>query len=177
MIGWDIFDFSSETWQEARSHCPLPSLFFRRSQNKDAMHGHTVSNWLTHFDFSSETAERNSTKLDRKQNLNVLYQVCVFGLIRKPRRSSQPLIGWEICDFCSETTELNSTNLGSLQDLNVLYQVCVFRAGQKTKMAIIANPSTKVAHFTQVHDMWSFMPHVNLILNISPNTSKSSYLQ
>ena len=31
------------------------------------------------FDFSSEIAERNSTKLDRKQDLNVHYQVCVFG--------------------------------------------------------------------------------------------------
>ena len=30
------------------------------------------------FDFSSETAESNSTKLDRKEDLNVLYQVCVF---------------------------------------------------------------------------------------------------
>ena len=30
------------------------------------------------FDFSSEAAERNSMKLDRKQDLNVLYQVCVF---------------------------------------------------------------------------------------------------
>ena len=30
------------------------------------------------FDFFSETAERNSTKLDRKQDLNALYQVCVF---------------------------------------------------------------------------------------------------
>ena len=30
------------------------------------------------FYFSSETAERNSTKLDRKQDLNILYQVCVF---------------------------------------------------------------------------------------------------
>ena len=29
------------------------------------------------FDFS-ENAERNSTKLDRKQDRNVLYQVCVF---------------------------------------------------------------------------------------------------
>ena len=29
------------------------------------------------FDFS-ETAERNSTKLDRKQDLNIFYQVCVF---------------------------------------------------------------------------------------------------
>ena len=35
------------------------------------------------FDFSSETAERNSTKLDRKQDLNVLYQVCVFRADRK----------------------------------------------------------------------------------------------
>ena len=30
------------------------------------------------FDFFSETPERNSTKLDRKQDLNVFYQVCVF---------------------------------------------------------------------------------------------------
>ena len=30
------------------------------------------------FNFSSETAEENSTKLDRKQDLNVLYHVCVF---------------------------------------------------------------------------------------------------
>ena len=30
------------------------------------------------FNFSSETTEQNSTKLDRKQDLNVLYQVCVF---------------------------------------------------------------------------------------------------
>ena len=30
------------------------------------------------FDFSVETAERNSTNLDRKQDLKALYQVCVF---------------------------------------------------------------------------------------------------
>ena len=30
------------------------------------------------FDFYSQTTEQNSTKLDRKQDLNVLYQVCVF---------------------------------------------------------------------------------------------------
>ena len=34
------------------------------------------------FDFS-ETAEQKSTKLDRKQDLNVLYQVCVFRADRK----------------------------------------------------------------------------------------------
>ena len=30
------------------------------------------------FDFSYETTKRNSTKFDWKQDLNVLYQVCVF---------------------------------------------------------------------------------------------------
>ena len=35
------------------------------------------------FDFSSETAEWNSTKLDGKQHLNVLYQVCVFRADQK----------------------------------------------------------------------------------------------
>ena len=40
------------------------------------------------FDFSSETAERNSTKLDRKQNLNVLYQVCLFRDDRKNKMAA-----------------------------------------------------------------------------------------
>ena len=39
------------------------------------------------FDFSSETAKRNSTKLDSKQDLNVLYQVCVFRAGRKNKMS------------------------------------------------------------------------------------------
>ena len=35
------------------------------------------------FDFSSETAERYSTRLDRKQDLNALFQVCVFQVDQK----------------------------------------------------------------------------------------------
>ena len=67
----------NETWQEARSQCPLPSLCFSgRSEKQDGRPGL----WLaeTFSTFPSETAERNSTKLDRKQDLNALYQVCVF---------------------------------------------------------------------------------------------------
>ena len=82
------------------------------------------------FDFSSETAEWNSTKLDRKQDLNVLYQVCVFGPIGKTRWPPWPLIGWDIFDFSTETAERNSMKLDRKQDLNVFYQVCVFRADQ-----------------------------------------------
>ena len=39
------------------------------------------------FDFS-ETAERNSMKLDRKQDFNVLYQVCVFRADRKNKMAA-----------------------------------------------------------------------------------------
>ena len=54
------------------------------------------------FNFS-ETTERNSTKLDRKQALSVLYQVCVFRADRKTRWPPLPKIGWDIFDFPSET--------------------------------------------------------------------------
>ena len=42
----------------------------------------SVVNFLI-FDFFSAIAERNSTKLDRKQDLNVLYQVCFSGRSEK----------------------------------------------------------------------------------------------
>ena len=38
------------------------------------------------FDFSSENAERNSTKLYRMQDFNVLYQDCVLCLSEKQYR-------------------------------------------------------------------------------------------
>ena len=40
------------------------------------------------FDFSSETAERNSTKPNRKQDLNVLYQVNVFRANHKKKMAT-----------------------------------------------------------------------------------------
>ena len=91
------------------------------------------------FDFSSETAEWNSMKLDRKQDLKALYQVCVFQADRKNKMATWPLIGWDIFDFFSETAEWNSTKLDRNQDLNALYQVCVFRADWKNKMAALAS--------------------------------------
>ena len=41
------------------------------------------SDWLRHFVFSPETAERISKKLDIKQDLDVHYQVCVFRANQK----------------------------------------------------------------------------------------------
>ena len=43
------------------------------------------------FDFFSETSEQNSTKLDRKQELNIFYQVCVFQADRKNKMATLAL--------------------------------------------------------------------------------------
>ena len=40
------------------------------------------------FDFFSETAERNLLTLDRKQDRNVLYHVCVFRTDRKNKMAA-----------------------------------------------------------------------------------------
>ena len=61
------------------------------------------------LDFSSETAERNSTKLNMKHDLNVPYQVCVFRADRKTAWPPWPLNGRDIFNFSSETAERNST--------------------------------------------------------------------
>ena len=91
------------------------------------------------FDFSSETAERNSTELDRNQVLNVLYQVCVFRANQKNNMAALASDWPRHFRFSSETAERNSTKLDRKLDLNALYQVCVFRSDRKNKMAALAS--------------------------------------
>ena len=160
------------------------------------------------FDFFSDTPERNSKKLDRKQDLKVLYQVCVFRADRKNKMAALASDWLRHFRLLLWTAERNSTTLDRKQDLNVLYQVCVFRADRKNKMAALASdwlrhfrlllwnrwtefketwqearsqrllPNfffsgswvnknfrpgwsvKKAAHCTQVHDMWPFGPLV-----------------
>ena len=91
------------------------------------------------LDFSSETAERNSTKLDRKQDLNVLYQVCIFRADRKNKMAalaSDWLRHFRLL-LCNRWTEFKET--WQEGNLNVLYQVCVFPADQINKMAALAS--------------------------------------
>ena len=95
------------------------------------------------FDVSSETAGGNLMKHDRKQDFNVLYQVCVFGTIGKTRWPPWPLIGWDFFDFSPETAERPAMKLDRKKDLNLLYQVCVFWADRKNKMTALANPSKR----------------------------------
>ena len=160
------------------------------------------------FEISSETAKRNSTKLDRKQDLNILYQVCVFRADRKNKMAvlaSDWLRHFRLLHW-NRLTEFNET----WQEARCQHplQSCVFRANRKNKMAALASdwlrhfwlllwnrgtefnetlqeersqrplPSLcflgrsekqdgcpgqsvkKVAHCTQVHDMWPFGPLV-----------------
>ena len=77
----------NETWLEARSQRPLPSLCFFGPIGKTKWPPRPLIGWDI-FDFFSKTAERNSTKLDGKQDLNILYQVCVFRADRKNKMAA-----------------------------------------------------------------------------------------
>ena len=99
----------NETWQAGRLPRPLPRLWFG-PVGKTRWLPWPLIDWDI-FDFSSETAERNSTKRDRKEDLNVSYQVCVFGPIGKTRWPPWPLIIWDIFDAFSESAKRNSTKL------------------------------------------------------------------
>ena len=117
----------NETWQEARSQRPLPSLcFLGRSEKQD---GHPGL-WLA-VTFSTSPLkpgngiQRNLTGC----KISTSYTKFVFfGPIRKTRWPPYHLIGWDIFNFSFETVERNSKKLDSKQDRNVFYQVCVFRA-------------------------------------------------
>ena len=132
LIGRDIFDFSSETaernstkvnWKQDLNIHYLVCVFQPDRKNKINEMANPVSHWLRLFHFSSETTERNSTKVDRKQDLNVLFQVCVFGrwppwsICRKGSRlySGARLINklktWRPCTFEVISWSLNMTEV------------------------------------------------------------------
>ena len=76
LLLWNPWTKFNETWQEARSQCPLPSVCFSgRSEKQD---GPPSCDWLRHFRLLlwNHWTELNETC--RKQDLNILYQVCVF---------------------------------------------------------------------------------------------------
>ena len=146
LIGWDIFwlllwnhwtEFY-ETWQEARSQRPLPSLCFSsRSGKQDGRPGL----WLADAFSTSPLKPLNGIQrnLTGSKISTPSTKFVFFGPIWKTRWPPWPLIGWDIFDFSSETAERNSTKLDRKQDLNALYRVCVFRADRKNKMAALTS--------------------------------------
>ena len=136
LIGWDLFDFSSETaeWNSKKLYRKqdlnvLYQVCVFRAVRKNKLAA-LASDWLRHFRLLlwKHWRERNLTgsKISTSST-----KIVFFGPIGKTRWPPWPLIGWDIFDFSYETAERNSTKLDRKQDLNVLYQVCVFRADRK----------------------------------------------
>ena len=154
LLLWNRLTEFNKTRQEAWSQRPIPSLCFSgRSEKQDGYPGLYLAEifstsplkplngiqrnltgskfvvaWffcVPEWQWNPQNMTSLATKLDRKQDLNVLYQVYVFRVDRPPGT----LIGWDIFDF----SEQNSKKLDKKQDLNVLYHVCVFRADLKNK--------------------------------------------
>ena len=138
LLLWNCWTEFNETWQEARSQRPLPSLCFSgRSEKQDGRPGL----WLAETFSTSLLKPLNGIQrnLTGSKISTSSTKFVFFGPIGKTRWPPWPLIGWDIFDFSSETAEQNSTKFDRKQDLNVLYQVCVFRADRKNKMAALAS--------------------------------------
>ena len=186
LLLWNCWMEFNETWQEARSQCPLQSLCFSsRSKKQDGrpglwlaeifstsslkplnriqwnLTGSKISTSSTKFVFFGPIGKTNGrpglwlAEIFSTFSLKPLNRIqwnltgskistsstkfVFFVRIGKTRWPPWPLIGWDIFDFSSETAERNSRKLDRKQDLNVLYQVCVFLADRKNKMAAPAS--------------------------------------
>ena len=138
LLLWNRWTEFNETWQEARSQRPLPSLCFSgRSEKQDGR----PCLWLAETFSTSSLKPQNGIQqnLTGSKISTPSHKFVFFGPIGKTRWPPWPLIGWDIFDFSSETTERNSTKLNRKQDLNILYQVCVFQGDWKNKMAALAS--------------------------------------
>ena len=136
---WNRWTEFKETWQEARSKRPLPSLCFSgRSEKQD---GRLASGLLAEIFSTSSLKPLNGIQwnLTGSEILTPSLKFVFFGPIRKIRWPHWPLIGWDIFNFSSDTAEQNLTKLDRKQDLNASYQFCVFRADRKNKMAALAS--------------------------------------
>ena len=142
LLLWNRWTEFNETWQEARSQCPLPSLCFSgQSEKQDGRPGL----WLAETFSTSPLKPLNGIwrNLTGSKISMSSTKIVFFEPIGKTRWPPWPPIGWDIFNFYSETAEQNSMKLDRKKDLNVLYQVCVFQADRKNKMAVLANPSKR----------------------------------
>ena len=157
LLLWNRWMEFNETWQEARSKRPLPSMCFW-ADRKDKMAA-LASDWLRHFRLLlwNRWTEFNETWQEASSQC-LLPRLCFSGQSGKKTKSRPwPLIGWDIFDFSSETAERNWTKLDRKQDLNALYLVCVFRVDRKNKMAAPAYDLLR--HFQLI--LWNHLIEFN----------------
>ena len=135
---WNRWTEFNETWQEARSQSPLPSLCFSgRSERQDGRPGL----WLAETFSTSPLKPLNGIQQNltgSKISKSSTKFVCFSG--RSEKQDGHPGL-WLADTFSTSFLKpLNriQRNLTGKQDLNVLYQVCVFWADRKNKMAALA---------------------------------------
>ena len=119
LLLWNRRTEFSETWQEARSQCPLPSLcFLGWSEKQDGRPGL----WLAETFWTSPLKLLNGIQrnLTESKISTPSTKFVFFRPIGKTRWPPWPPIGWDIFDFSSETTECYSAKLDRKQDLNAL---------------------------------------------------------
>ena len=159
LLLWNCWTEFNETWQEARSQRPLPSLCF--SGRLEKQDGHPGL-WLPETFWTSPLKLLNGIQrnLTGSKISTSSTKFVFFGPIGKTRWPPWPLIGWDIFDFSSRTAEQNSTKLDRKEDQRPLPSLCF--SGQSEKQDGRPGQSAKkVAHCTQVHDMWPFGPLVD----------------
>ena len=138
LLLWNRWTEFNETWQEARSQRPLPSLcFLGRSEKQNGRPGL----WFVETFSTSplKPLNRIQRNLTGSKIATTSTKFVFFGPIEKTRWPPRPLIGRDIFDFSSETAERNWLKFDRKQDLKALYQVCVVSADRKNKMAAPAS--------------------------------------
>ena len=149
---WNCITEFNETWQEARYPCLLPSLcFLDRSENQD---GRPASDWLGHFLllWNSRT-EFNEIwqKVRSKRPLPSLFSV------RTENQDGHPASDWLThFDFFSETAwVVFKATWQEARSQYSLRHLC-FSGRSVSKTGRLDRSVKKVAHCTQLHDMWPF---------------------
>ena len=141
---WNRWTEFSETVDRKQDLNVLYQVYVFFSEKQDGRPGL----WLAETFLTSalKTADRNSTKLDRRQR--PLASLSFSGRSEKPRWPPRPLIGWDIFDFSSNTAERNSTKLDRKQDINVLYQSFIlYTIHLVTELDEILNLETQICVF------------------------------
>ena len=179
LLLWNRWTELNKTWQEARYQRPLPSLCFSGWSEETILLPWPRIGWDI-FDFSSATDEQNSTKHERKQDLNILYQVCVFQAYRKNKMAAPDWLGHFQLFLSNRWMQFNKTWAES--KISTSSTKFLFLGRLIYKKWPPWQIHQKVAHCTQVHVMWPFGPlvkHMVLakgIIDFSVETTHKTYI-
>ena len=150
LLVWNHWTEFNETWQEAWSQRPLPSLCF--SDWLDKQDGCTCL-WLAETFSTSPLKPLNGVQRNLTESKISLFSTKFVFLGLSEKQDGRPDL-WlaETFSTSQETAEQNSTKLDRKQDLNVLFQLCVFGTDPKNKMATLA--SDWLRHFRLLWNRW-----------------------